>query len=145
MNSRLNLNIREKFGLTYNINSFYAPFLDSGIWGIYYSCEPGNLRRIRRLVYKELKTLRNNKLGVMRLSQAKKQLIGQLTLAGEYPMAQMMSMAKDLLDFDRIVRFDEAIRDIESISEADIMDAANEMASEECLSRISYLPDEPDA
>ncbi|MGB0178028.1 MAG: M16 family metallopeptidase, partial [Owenweeksia sp.] len=40
MNSRLNLNIREKYGFTYNIESFYTPYSDTGVFGIYAGTDP---------------------------------------------------------------------------------------------------------
>ncbi|MEO1449542.1 MAG: pitrilysin family protein [Bacteroidota bacterium] len=138
MNTRLNLNIREKHGLSYNIYSFYIPYQDSGIWGIYYACERQNLRRIRRLVQKELKSLRDNPLGVMRLSQAKKQLIGQLTLSSESLLSQMLGMAKDMLDFGQITPFSTYIEEIEAVSAHDIMDTAHELFPEEHISRLTY-------
>ena len=40
MNSRLNLNIREKYGFAYNIESSYTPYTDTGILisNIQYAC-----------------------------------------------------------------------------------------------------------
>lgn len=138
MNSRLSLNIREKYGLTYNISSFYAPYLDSGIWGVYYACEGNNLERIRRMVFRELDTLRNNKLGVLRLNQAKKQLKGQLALGNENLLSQMLGMAKDILDFGNHLSFAEYLATIDAVTESQILEAANEIFARDSLSRITY-------
>ncbi len=138
MNSRLNLNVREKHGLTYNINSFYVPYTDAGLWGIYYGCETANLERVRKLVGKEIKSLREKPLGTVRLSQAKKQLMGQMTLAYENLLHQMLSMAKDLLDFNKIPTFSEYMEEIEAIEAKHIQEAANEILDMDQLSRIAY-------
>ncbi len=138
MNSRLSLNIREKYGLTYNISSFYAPYLDSGIWGIYYACEGDNLERIRRLTYRELDFLSNKRLGGLRLSQAKKQLKGQLALGHENLLSQMLGMAKDMLDFGTYVPFAEHLASIDAVTESQIMEAANEIFARDALARITY-------
>lgn len=138
MNSRLNLNIREKHGLTYNIYSFYSPYLDSGIWGIYYACEQRNLERIRRLVYRELKLLREKPLGVLNLSRAKKQLIGQLTLGAESLLGQMLGTAKELLDFDQVTSFVEYIDAIEAVTAQEIQDTADEIFHQSPFSHITY-------
>ncbi len=138
MNARLNLNIREKFGLTYNISSFFSPYLDCGMWGIYYACEPKNRDRIHRLVQKELKGFMEKPLGVIRLSQAKKQLIGQLTLGYENLMTQMLSNAKDMLDFDEIVSFSSYIKCIDKVQASHLMEVANECFSPENISRLTY-------
>lgn len=138
MNSRLNLNIREKYGLSYSINSFYSPYLDSGMWGIYFACEDKNIQRIRKLVFKELKQLREAPLGSLRLSQAKKQLAGQLTLGYENLLTQMLGMSNDLLDFGKLTSFSDFLKTINEVSAKDIMDAANEVFQEDTLSEISY-------
>jgi len=139
MNSRLNLNIREKHGLTYSISSFYTPYVDAGIWGIYYACEKNNLERVRRLVFKELERLREQGLGVLRLNQAKKQLVGQMILGYENLLNQMLGTAKDVLDFGHVLPFEQLIKEVESVTASQIRDAANEMFARDELSRISYL------
>ncbi|MEM6800316.1 MAG: pitrilysin family protein [Bacteroidota bacterium] len=138
MNSRLNLNIREKYGLSYSINSFFSPYLDSGIWGIYFACENKNIQRIRKLVYKEMDQLCKAPLGTLSLSQAKKQLMGQLTLGYENLLTQMLGMSNDLLDFDRITAFNEYIEAVSKVSASQIQDAANEIFKAQNLSEISY-------
>lgn len=138
MNSRLSLNIREKYGLTYSISSFYAPYLDSGIWGIYYACENGNLNRVRKLVYREMKSLTDNQLGTVRLSQAKKQLAGQITLGYENLLTQMLGMAKDLLDFGDVLSFADYLEEIESVTAGQMMEAANEIFAKDAVSRLTY-------
>ncbi|MFK7924064.1 MAG: M16 family metallopeptidase [Bacteroidia bacterium] len=138
MNSRLNLNIREKHGLTYSISTFYSPFFDSGIWGIYYACEPKNLDRIYRMVQKELKELAEKPLGTLKFNQVKKQLSGQMILGYENLLTQMLSMAQDILDFNRIITFADYLEDIESVTAEQMCEAANEIYIANPLSRITY-------
>ena len=40
MNSRLGLNIREKHGIAYNIESYMNLYSDVGMLGIYLGCDP---------------------------------------------------------------------------------------------------------
>ncbi len=143
MNSRLNLNIREKHGLTYSISSFYNPYEDSGLWGIYYACDVANLKRVRRLVDKELKRIREEKLGGLRLQQVKKQLVGQFTLSYENLLSQMLGLSKDVLDYGEILPFDVYIQKMEAISAEELQDTANEIFSKENTSRLTFMP-EPD-
>lgn len=138
MNCRLNLNIREKFGLTYSISSFYSPYLDAGLWGIYYACEHQNLGRIRKLVQKEMNSLCDQPLGVLRLNQAKKQLAGQFTLGYENLLNQMLSMAKDVLDFGTLTPFSDYLKAIEEVTAKEIQDSAQEVFRENPLSTITY-------
>ncbi|MEL7063045.1 MAG: pitrilysin family protein, partial [Bacteroidota bacterium] len=138
MNTRLNLNIREKYGLTYNISSFYTPYIDAGMWGVYYACERKNIERIRQLVHKELKLLSDKPLGVLKISQAKKQLKGQLALGYENLLNQMLTMGKDLLDFNRVVPFDEYLSEIESVTSQQIQQTAQEIFQQQPLTTLIY-------
>lgn len=47
MNNRLSLNIREKHGIAYQIDSTYAPFTDTGIFSIYLGTEKGQLKKAK--------------------------------------------------------------------------------------------------
>ncbi|RMG27048.1 MAG: insulinase family protein [Bacteroidetes bacterium] len=138
MNSRLNLNIREKYGLTYNISSFFSPYTDSGAWGVYFACEPTNHGRVRRLVMRELRKLREQKVGVLRLNQAKKQLCGQLTLSYENLLTQMLSNAKELLTFGEVVPFPTYLSWVEAVKAEDLLEVANELYQPEAISIITY-------
>lgn len=138
MNSKLNLNIREKYGLTYSIHSFYTPYVDTGMWGIYYACEPRNMERIRRLVGRELRQFWEKPLGVIRLSQAKKQLVGQMTLGYENLLNQMLGMAKDMLDFGTITPFGAYVAAIEQVTAKEIQDTAAELFREQPIYTLLY-------
>ena len=142
MNSRLNLKVREQYGLTYNISTFYSPYLDSGIWGVYYACDPTNLKRIRRLVHKELDTLCQKPLGSLRLHQMKKQFTGQLILGHENLMGQLLGVSKDLLDFGEVMPFATQLERLQTVTASQIQEAAQLIADATDLSRITYLPEE---
>lgn len=140
MNSRLNLNIRERHGLTYAISSFYVPYLDSGLWGIYFGCEQNNLPRVRRLVEKEMKRLADKPLGSMQLHQIKKQLIGQLVLANENPLNQLLAVSKDLLDFGKVYDFQTQLGKLEQVSAAEIQGLAQATFNPDNIFRNTFLP-----
>lgn len=140
-NSLLNLNIREKHGLTYNIYSFFNPFTDCGLWGIYFACEPANLNRISRMVDKELQKLKSTELGAVRLNQIKRQMIGQLTIGNEGLLSKMLVQAKNLLDFGRDYDLEELTRQVESVTAADLKAAANFLFRKEKMAEVVYLPE----
>ncbi|MDX2282786.1 MAG: pitrilysin family protein [Bacteroidia bacterium] len=142
MNSRLNLNIRERYGLTYNINTFYAPFADSGSWGVYYACDPDNLARIRGLVQRELRQCVRAPLGSVGFHQAQRQLIGQFTLSYEHLLNQMLVAANDLLDFGTCYSYEEQVAEIESTTAAQVQEAAALLFHEQEQALITYLPED---
>jgi len=43
LNSRLNLSLREKNGLAYNVESNYNPYYDTGVFSIYFGTDSDNL------------------------------------------------------------------------------------------------------
>lgn len=138
MNSRLNLNIREKYGFTYYLESFYQPYQDTGLFGIYLGTDPGTVQRAMRLIEKELEKLRTTPLGVMQLQKAKRQLLGQMAMAQENNAALGHAYGKSLLMFDRIEEF-ETIRDmIEAISSTQLQEVAQELLHPQKMSSLIY-------
>lgn len=140
-NTRLNLNIREKHGLTYSIYSTYTPFSDTGEWSVYFACEPRYLNRVRNLTLSELKHFRNKKIGSLRLNQIKKQLIGQLTIGHENLLGQMLALGKNELDFNKFFSLEEMALDIEKVTASEILEAANQVFAQDQLSSLIYLPE----
>lgn len=138
MNSRLNLGIREKYGFTYFLESFYQPYSDTGLFGIYLGTDTGTVQRALRLVERELKRLRERKLGVLQLSKAKKQLLGQIAMAQENNNALMLAYGKSLLTFDRIDSFEEVAQHIEAITAEELQDVAQEIFNPNQLSHLIY-------
>lgn len=140
MNSRLNLNIREKYGFTYNIESFYNAYSDTGLFGVYAGTDPSTIGRTLQLVQKEFKKLRDQKLGVLQLSKAKRQFLGQIAMGQENNTSLMLGLGKSLLTFDRIDTFDEIRQKIDEISAGDILEVANEVLDPIQLSTLVYKP-----
>ena len=62
MNNRLNVSLREKNGLVYNVESNVTSYTDTGLASIYFGTDPKNKEKAIRLVYKELAKLREVKL-----------------------------------------------------------------------------------
>jgi predicted Zn-dependent peptidase len=140
MNSRLNLALRERLGYVYGIDAQYSSFTDVGMFGIYFGTDPSQLLKSRRVVMKELKSLKEKPLGRMQLHKAKEQLMGQLAMAEENNLSFMLMMGKSMLDLGKIQSLDEIFNRIRSIKSTDLMDIANEMFDENNLSVLTYLP-----
>lgn len=140
MNSRLNLNIREKYGFTYNLESFYNSYVDTGMFGVYAGTDPETMGKTMKLVEGELKKLRNVKLGTMQLTKAKRQFLGQVAMAQENNASLMLALGRSLLCFDRIDTFEEIIEKIEGITAEGIQEVANEIFAPANLSRLVFTP-----
>lgn len=141
MNSRLNLALREKHGLVYNIEANLTSFTDCGLFSIYFATEKKQLKRSIDLVQKELKKLRENSLGIGQLHTCKQQLMGQLAMAEESNMNYMQMMGKSLLDLGQIDSLAAIFDQIQQVSSQELLEIANEMFSDQNLSTLIYLPE----
>jgi Predicted Zn-dependent peptidases len=125
MNSRLNLNIREKYGFAYTIESQYNAYSDVGLFSVYMGVDPFALNKAIDLVYKELVRLTKQKLGVMQLYHGKQQLIGQIALGYESGMNELLSVERSLIMGESIGYMPELISKIDALTDNDLLEAAN--------------------
>jgi predicted Zn-dependent peptidase len=137
MNSRLNMGIREKHGLAYNVESNYTPYSDTGVFEIYLGTDPAYFEKSRGLIAKELRGLREKKLGATQLQQAKKQLIGQIALAQDSGAGTMLALGKSYLLCDRVDSLQEVFRKIEEVTSDDLIEIANEIFDESRMSSLT--------
>lgn len=140
MNSRLNLALREKYGYVYAVEASYTPYIDTGMFGIYFGTEPAQLEKGVNVVRRELKKLREVPLGSMQLHSAKEQLIGQIAMAEENYTNLMLMLGKSLLDLQSVEEVDEIFKKIKAIKASELQDIANEMFEEKELSMLTFLP-----
>ena len=138
MNSRLNLGIREKYGFTYQIESHYTPYSDTGLFNIYLASDSDKVEKSIKLVKKELEKLREKPLGPQQIKKAKQQLIGQIAIAQESDVNLMLALGKSLLLYNKVDTFEEVKNKIESISSVDLQEAAKIVFKKENLSTLIY-------
>lgn len=138
MNSRLNLSLRERNGITYNIESSYNPYSDTGIFSVYFGTDKENIEKCTSLIFKEFELLKNKELGAIQLSKAKKQLIGQLAISSENNENQMLGFGKSYMVFDHVDTLEEINQQIEAVKANEIRDIANELFQKDKLSIIIF-------
>ena len=138
MNSRLNLSIREKYGLTYSIESHYTPYSDTGIFSIYLASDKESTQRCISLVKKELKLFSKKLLGPQQLKKGKLQLIGQIAIGQESEVNLMLSIAKSILLYNRIDSFEEVKDKINNVTPEIIQEVAIEVFDPSNLSYLIY-------
>ncbi|KAA9338401.1 insulinase family protein [Hymenobacter busanensis] len=140
MNSRLNMGVREKYGLVYSIDATYSPYTDTGLFGIYFATEKRQLERTTQLVLKELRTLREKALTTSQLHVAKQQLMGQLAMAEESNGGMMQLLGKSTLDLGRVESLNEIFDQIQRVTSAELLELANDILREDQLSTLQYVP-----
>lgn len=139
MNSRLNMALRERNGLAYNIEANYTPYTDTGIFMVYFGTEQQNLFKALNLVESEFARLRNQKMGILQLSKARKQLIGQLAIANENREDLMLTIGRSYLYFDKVDTLPMVFKKIENITAENILETANQILDKNRLSTLVYL------
>ena len=125
MNSRLGLNIREKHGIAYNIESYLNLYSDVGMMGIYLGCDPQQTEKAAALVAKEVAKLRETKLGTLQMSKAKKQFLGQMAMSEDNGLNSAIGAARALLHFGQVNDFETVASKIQAITAEQLQDVAN--------------------
>ncbi|MDR2413817.1 MAG: insulinase family protein [Odoribacteraceae bacterium] len=138
MNSRLNLNIRERHGLAYNIEASYTPYSDTGCCLIYFGCDKGNVKRCIDLCMKELQRLRDQPVGPLQLKRARAQLIGQITISSENGENMMLANGKSFLVYDKVDTLEEAYVQINAVTPETLTRVAREIFDVEKQSVLVY-------
>jgi predicted Zn-dependent peptidase len=138
LNSRLNLSLREKNGLAYNVESSYNPYCDTGAFSIYFGTEAHNLEKSISVTLSELKKLRDKELGTIQLSKAKNQIKGYLARGYENHESLMLSLGKSLLVFNTIETLEEICKKIDTIDSSELLTTANDIFESGKLSTLIY-------
>lgn len=138
MNNRLNVSLREKHGLVYNVESSVTSYTDTGIASIYFGTDPKNMEKAIRLVHKELTRFRDVTLTGAQLDAAKKQVIGQLGVSGDNREGLFLGLGKSYLHYNRYETLPEVFTKIEKLTATEIQDVANEIFAPEQLFSLIY-------
>ncbi len=138
LNSRLNLSLREKYGLAYNIEANYTPYSDTGLFSVYFGTDSENFERCLSICKKEMDKLRNTKLGIVQLKRAKQQIIGQMAISSENNENLMLSIGKSLLLYNKVETLDEIYRKVEALTSEDLIEIANEIFDPNQMTTLIY-------
>lgn len=138
MNARLNLVLRERHGLVYTVESSMVNYGDTGVWSVYFGCDPHDVTRCRRLVRRELDKQMAAPMAKTRLAVAKRQLKGQIAIACDSREQFALDFGKSFL-FDGKERYlDDLFRRIDSVTAEEIQTVARELFPEERLTTLIF-------
>ncbi len=135
-NSLLNMEVREKHGLSYNIEASYTPYVDSGLAAIYFSSEHANETQCVELIERQLQRLRTVPLTARQLSMAKKQFIAQLAISSESNESYMLSAGKSLLVHSEMETMEQVYSKIRALTAEQLTETAEEIFAG--MSRLTY-------
>lgn len=135
-NSLLNILLREKHGLSYNVEATYTPYSDTGIVGIYFSSDHDNAQQCVELIMGEVERLRREPITPRRLAIAKRQFVAQMAISMEANEGYMLGAGKSLLLYKDIDTLEEAYKKVMAITADDLLSVANDALG--ALSRMLY-------
>ena len=138
MNSRLNVSLREKHGLVYNVESNITTYTDTGVFSVYLGTDRKNRDRAINLVEKELAALRTKKLTNIQLAAAKKQAIGQLGVASDNKESVFLGLGKSFLHHNNYEMLPDVFRKIDGITSEQLLETANDILHPEKQFTLIY-------
>lgn len=134
--SRLFQAVREKLGITYQINSFLNSYSDVSAFGVYFSTNDKQADRVVNIIFREFKKLREKKVSQKELSRVKEYLKGSIILGLENTSNRMIRMANSIIYYNRVITVEEILNKIDLISSDDILELANHYLREKDFTRI---------
>ncbi|WP_412466711.1 M16 family metallopeptidase [Pedobacter sp. KLB.chiD] len=140
MSSVLNLQIREKYGIAYTIESNFSPLSDTGIFSIYFGTDKEKQAKALSLIFREIKKLRDRPLNDFQLQKAKNKFIGQIALGEENRIGLIISMAKSLIDHDKIDSLATVFEKINAVTTKQMIEVNNEILAIDQLNIFTFCP-----
>ncbi len=140
MSSRLNQNIREKYGFCYSIYSFANMQSDTGDFGVYMGTDSKKIPRATKLILREMDRLAQVPISPRLLHQAVSQVKGSLMLGLESMSNRMMRLGKQELYFGRNFTLDEIIASVEAVTAPQVQDLAQSLFAPDSFSTIALTP-----
>lgn len=138
MNARLNLALRERNGLVYTVESSMVSYSDTGLWCIYFGCDPHDVNRCQRLVRKELDRFIQHPLSDSQLSAAKKQLKGQIAIACDNRESFALDFGKSFLHYGWEKDITNLFKHIDLLTPTDLETVACDIFNPEKLTTLIY-------
>lgn len=141
MSSRLNMSLRERNGLVYTVESTSTCYGDTGLWAVYFACDPHDVQKCLRLVRKELDRLIASPLSDRQLKQAKRQLKGQIALACDSRESFALDFAKSFLHYGWEKDVSALCRNIDLLTARQLQEVAEELFAPDTLTTLVYSAD----
>ena len=138
MNAKLNLALREHYGLVYTVESTMVAYGDTGIWSIYFGCDEHDVKRCLRLVRKELDKFMLKPLSEAQLKAAKKQIKGQIGVACDNRENFALDFGKSFLHYGWEKNVDRLYEQVDEITAEQIQAVAKELFDKDRLTTLIF-------
>lgn len=138
MNARLNMSLREHNGLVYTVESSITSYEDTGVWATYFGCDAHDIKRCLRLVRHELDYVCAHRLSDIKLSNAKRQLKGQIGISCDNREGFALDFGKCFLHYGREKDVNRLCQQIDDVSVEDIQNVARTVFDKDRLTTLIY-------
>ena len=138
MNARLNISLRERNGLVYTVESTMVSYGDTGLWGVYFGCDPHDVKRCLRLVRHELDKIIEKPLTDAQLNAAKRQLKGQIGIACDNREQFALDFGKSFLHYGWEKDITSLYAQIDEVTAEQIQQVARELMGEDRITTLIY-------
>jgi len=118
--SRLFNEVREKRGLAYEIGTHVKFMADTGVFIVHAGVDNKKVEDTVKLVFEGLQRVRDRRVTADELQRAKEYYLGQLTLAMEDTMDQMLWIGETTTTLDRTFCLEDVMREVKKVSAEDI-------------------------
>ncbi|CCZ13045.1 peptidase family M16 [Prevotella sp. CAG:1092] len=136
MNARLNVILRERRGLVYSVESSMVCYGDTGLWSVYFGCDPHDVNRCVRLVKGEFNRLMEKPLPEKILAAAKRQIKGQLAVACDNNENFAIDFGKSFLHFGDEKDIEKLYQKIDAVTAEQIQQVAKEIFDKDSLATL---------
>lgn len=138
LSSRFNLILRESNGLVYTVESNMTSYTDTGIWSVYFGCDPHDVKRCIRLLRKELDKWTRKPISERALAAAKRQIKGQIGVSYDNFENVALAVGKTYLHYHRIRNQEELYKKIDAVTADELYQVACELFAPEKLSILIF-------
>ena len=136
MNARLNMSLRERNGLVYTVESSMTSYSDTGVWCVYFDCDPHDVEKCEKLVTKELQRVIDKPLTTTQLNAAKRQIKGQIAVACDNRESFAIDFGRCFLHYGREKDITSLFKRIDALTASQIQKVALEIFDPELLTRL---------
>ncbi|MBN2362599.1 insulinase family protein [candidate division WOR-3 bacterium] len=140
LSSRFFQLLREVNPLVYNVSSFYYPYSDVGVGGLYLSVTPDNLNKVEKLLNEEIKKILEGDISRSEVEFSKEQLKGNIILGLESSRARVNKLLNDQIYRGKWISLDDIDTAISSINLDDINKEAQKFFSDNNIMRTYLTP-----
>ncbi|MBO4942316.1 MAG: insulinase family protein [Muribaculaceae bacterium] len=135
MNSLLNIELRERRGLVYTVESSITRFATTGLMTVYFGCDADDTDRCLDLCVRTANRLADTPASTLdrRIAAAKRQWLGQLAIGSENRENRIMGSARSVLYTGGLTSDEEVVEQIMAVGREQIVSRARSFSEPSVL------------